>query len=310
MSKIKIAFIGAGKITEKYLQVISDTSLNRIFILDSITSRTRKKAISLSKKYYIKYVFENIEDLINKRNPEAFLIFVSADQIYKVLRKVIPLKIPFLVEKPISSSLEEINNLKKLYNKFKTPNIVSLNRRHYSIFKKVNKFINNKLVGFSIEGHENFDDLKKKVPSNYLKKWDFYNSIHTIDLLRYFGGEPIKILSLSKENKFKSIICILLFKKGVTGTYISHKKSFGNWSVKLFLENCYILFNPLEKCCIFYPDGKKIQIHPDKYDINFKPGFYNQMIFFKNFLKTKKLKWPSQDILEISKTINLINKIK
>ena len=51
------------------------------------------------------------------------------------------------------------------------------------------------------------------------------------------------------------------------------------------------------------------KIKPGKEDLIYKPGFYNQMIEFKNFLSKGNLKFPGQNLENIYKTYKLINKI-
>ena len=79
--------------------------------------------------------------------------------------------------------------------------MVCFNRRHYSIFKKGIEIINKngKLLGISIEGHERFWKVEQNYSKKIKDKWIYANSIHTIDLLRFFGGDVKKVFSLKKK---------------------------------------------------------------------------------------------------------------
>ena len=81
MSSFKLAVIGAGYIAEKHLEVIN--KINGLKVV-SITSRTYSKSFNIAKKYKIKNIFKNIESLIKFDKPDAILILVSSENIYKV----------------------------------------------------------------------------------------------------------------------------------------------------------------------------------------------------------------------------------
>lgn len=309
--KFNLGIIGAGYMAAKYLEIIKHDPQMHV---SCITSRTIKRAESLAKKYKISSINKNLEDLIKNNKCDGLLILVSVDEIFNVTKKVIKYRIPFLLEKPPGLSVAETKILSNLTTKKKIPNMVGLNRRYYSIFKKGIDIIkkNGKLLGISIEGHERFWNVE----SNYNKKiknaWIYANSIHTIDLLRFFGGEVKKIFSTKKRNIQKNgdqFISIIEFKNGVLGSYISHWYSPGGWSIRLFGEGVSVIFEPLEQGYIINKNFKKKKILPSKYDKRFKVGLYDQIQSFKKLISTKKINWPTQDLAEVLKTMNLIKKI-
>ena len=81
MYKYKIAIVGAGNIALKHLEVL--VKIKNISLV-GITSRTIKKAAKLSKKFNIENTYKNIEELIKNSKPDAVIILVSFDQIFKV----------------------------------------------------------------------------------------------------------------------------------------------------------------------------------------------------------------------------------
>jgi len=145
-----------------------------------------------------------------------------------------------------------------------------------------------------------------------LANWIYANSTHTIDLLRFFGGEYNKIYTLKKSFKQKNgdhFSMILRSNKNIIATYISNWYSPDGWSIKLFGNGITIIFNPLEKGYVIDKNFKVSNIEPSKFDKNFKPGFYEQMINFKSLIKSKKLKWPAQDMTQAFKSVDLIRQI-
>ena len=56
-------------------------------------------------------------------------------------------------------------------------------------------------------------------------------------------------------------------------------------------------------------DFKIKKIITDHKDNQFKPGFYGQMINFKDLILKKKLKYPAQSLTDLLKTVKIINRI-
>ena len=207
MSKSKIAIIGAGNIALKHLEVLK--KLKNISLV-GITSRTKEKALNLAKKFKINNTYKNIQDLIIYSKPDAIIILVSPDQTFKITKKIISYKIPFFVEKPAGLSMLQTKILADLTKDNNISNMVGYNRRYYSVFHRGLSIIkkHGRLLSISIEGHERFWKVADKLNKTLRSKWLYANSTHTIDLLRFFAGEPKKVLSLKKcfkekENYFK-----------------------------------------------------------------------------------------------------------
>jgi len=306
---IRLAIIGAGKISQEHLRVIK--FINKFEVV-GIYSRTSKKSHSLAKKFKIKNVYNSIEGMIEKEKPDAIAVFVSAENMYNVLKKIIKYKIPTFFEKPAGLSFNETIKLQKLSNKYKTKNMVGLNRRFYSVFRKGIKFLkkNGGIKGFLIEGHERFWKIKSSINKKVYNNWIYANSIHTLDLLRFFGGEVKDFKSYSNDDGIsKNFTISLKFKNNLIGTYLSNWNSPGGWSVTLYGRRFTVLFKPLEKGFIIDRKFKIKKIIPEKYDKKFKPGFYEQLITFRNLVLSGKLKKPGQSLDDLVNTIRLIKSI-
>ncbi len=313
MSKINIVIVGAGKIALEHCKVLS--SLKEINLL-CICSRTLKKANNLARKYKIENTTTDTNKFINNNfyKIHGIMILVSVDQIYKVTKDLAKFSIPLFIEKPPSLNFIELKKLNKILNKNNAPNMIGMNRRFYSIFEKGKKLIdqNGGLLSVIIEGHERFSVIKNLFSKKILKKWLYANSCHTIDLIRYFGGE-LKYLKFVKKSEILKngdhFSCSFKYKNGAIGTYISNWLSPGGWSVRLYAKNLKIIFEPLEQGYYIKNNSKKHIIRPDSCDLNYKYGFYKQMKSFIYLIKYRKNCYPSQNINEILKTFQIINEI-
>lgn len=308
--QINIGIIGSGHISDFHIEVIKNTkNVN----LCSIYSKTLNNAKKKSIKYKIGFFTDNLDLFIKKYQYDGLLVIVSADKIHSITSKILKFKIPLLIEKPVGLSIKELKDLIKINKKFNTPNLIGLNRRHYSSFKKVHSILKgkNKLRSFLIEGHENFWNLKKIIKSKkVIKEWHFANAIHTIDLINYFANSTL-VNYFHFNNKigpYNNLTSIFKFKNGVNGTYISNWNSPERYSIKLFTDENTYIFKPLENCIVINKKFKKKQLKMNAQDMKFKPGFYSQFQNFIKLIKTKKNSWPDVNLEGALNTYKIISK--
>ena len=193
--------------------------------------------------------------------------------------------------------------------------MVGFNRRYYSIFRQGLDAIkqHGPLLGVSIEGHERMW-LKRdgKWSEDILKDWMIVNGVHTIDLLRYFGGEPEHIdfrTRRYREHRGDQFVVIMDFSSGALGQYSAFWYSPGGWSVTLFGDGVTVHFKPLEKGVWIDTQFVSHELLPDEIDTTHKPGFYRQMEAFRNLVVTGKKEWPLQDLEDSIKTMQIAEQI-
>ena len=311
MTSYNVGIIGAGNIAIEHLKVINKIRSLKLY---SIYSRTISKARKLALKYNIKKTYKSLEEILNDNNIQCFIILVSSENIYKITKKVIISKKPFFVEKPIALNNRDYLSLKKLCIKNNTLNMVGYNRRFYSILDKSINIIRKYggISSFHIEGHERIWKLKKTFNNKILNSWIYANSIHTIDMLSYFGGDIAKISHFTKKTKnnfIDNISMNIKFKNGIIGSYISYWNSPDGWSISLYGDGIKILIKPLEEAIWIDKKFKKRIIKPSVYDQKYKVGFYNQMKSFKNMLDNNKLDSKAAGISESHQNFEILRLI-
>ena len=311
MSKAKIGIIGAGSIVRKHLDVISGIKWIEAV---GITSRTREKAEHVAQEYGIPVCSDDVESLIKQARPDALMVLVSVEQIYQVVSNIIPYGLPLFLEKPPGISPDETKTLVKLAQEHSVHTMVGFNRRYYSVFRKGRDIIldNGPLLGVSVEGHERFWKIKDRLSDTKRSKWLYANSTHTIDLLRFFGGELSNVHAVAHsyiEKNFDQFAAVMEFESGALGNYMAHWYSPGGWGVRLFGEGVTVEFEPLEQGVWINTDFNKHEIVPDDADLNYKPGFYRQMEAFGEMVRSGTLNWPGQDLEEAYNTMCLAEKI-
>ena len=281
-----------------------------------ITSRTISKAEGLANSFQINQVYDSVTALVQKCALDGILVLVSANQIYEVASKLLPKGIPFFLEKPPGLVPEQTKSLAKLADSHGTQNMIGFNRRYYSVFQKGLAVIRDHgaLLGVAVEGHERFWKIAgSDIPDEMRQNWIYANSTHTIDLLRFFGGEIKSISSLSnslKETNGDQFVASMEFESGTLGTYTSHWYSPGGWSATLYGEGITVKFNPLEKGIWIGTDLNEHEINPDEVDVKYKPGFYRQMEAFANMVGSGSLNLPGLNLEKALRTMELAKKLE
>lgn len=304
---MKTILIGFGDIAEKHIQVLKklDCQITGIF------SRTYENTLHRSKKFGHFNIFKSIEEA-KSTECDFYFILPSAENNCKVLKEFLPIKKPILIEKPVGFSSTELKQAITMNKKYKVPVMVAVNRRFYSIFNKALEYLhkkNKKINAIYVEAPERFRDIyHPKFSPNIKKHWMYTNSIHCIDLIRFFAGDIKEITSYSNPSKFV-FNAVGLSKNDINFIYNSNWKSPGSWSVTLYANETKIIFNPLEKGHIIEKDGSKT-IEPAKEDVQFKPGFYFQLKhFLDNVINKNEFSWPCSNLADHKLTLDLIEKI-
>ena len=141
-----------------------------------------------------------------------------------------------------------------------------------------------------------------------MKNWYYLNSIHHVDLIRFFGGEIDLNYFYKISNKF-SFSILLKSKKNFPIVYYSNNNFLDSWSVKVYNNHGeYLEFKPLEKGYFITHNSRKA-IMPNINDEKYKSGFHKMHLNLKNFIKNNKLSFPDQSVSDAIISTNLVNKI-
>ena len=307
--KLKICFIGGGPTIENHIQ--SFTKIRNVE-LTAIFNRTRSKSIKLSKKYNIKFISDNVEDLYFKFKADAVIVAVSIDVTKKICEQIFKFNWVCLLEKPLGYNFRESKKIFEIYKKGLAHAFVALNRRNYNSILYVKNAIK-KISGsriIEINDQQNFPQ-KKKISLKVKKNWFYANSIHMIDLITFFTrGKMLKIVKLSKfllkrKNYF---ICKIYFSSGDMVLYKCAWNLPGEWSLKVINLKKKFTLSPLNE--IFYQDinsKKMIKLNLNFKKNTFKDGFRNQALELIKFLNKKKHNLAT--INDSLKTMKLIKNI-
>lgn len=311
--ELRLGIVGAGKIALQHCQVLQAVRGVRIA---GIASRTRARAEQLAQDSGAEGVYDDVRALVREARPDALLVLVSAAAMFEVALECLDYGLPLFLEKPAGLSPAQTGQLALEAGTRGVATMVGYNRRYYSIFREGLDIVrrHGPLMAVAIEGHERIAAVRAtgKHPDAVLAGWLYANGTHTIDLLRYFGGEVTTAHCLAHrydEPLGDQFAAIMEFDSGAMGEYSSHWLSPGGWRVTLCGRGVTVEFKPLEAGRWTDATGKVHDILPDEMDRRFKPGFYHQMRAFCDLARGARPEWPLQDLEGAHRTMLLAERM-
>lgn len=296
----KILFIGSSKIVEEHIKVALELKF-KLFSLNS-TRLNSKNEFFINKKYKFEKKFNNWKSAVDYSANKKNIVFFIASRIEdteNILKYCSKFKNKIFVEKPITYKNKIITFNKNIF--------VGYNRLFFNSLKKINKTYINKFYCNVVISYTIFDEVKMNIS-------------HLLSILLYLFGD-LKILRKIKNGN--NINIILRDKKKNLIFFNILNTSTDSYSINIISKKINYVFKPLEILNIYnsikrnYFSGNKKKLYITQLLIkkfnefesnNFKPGFLNQMINFKNFCY-KKNKKIFNNINFANKVINLSHKI-
>tara|TARA_B100000287_G_scaffold216750_1_gene204494 strand:+ start:503 stop:1543 length:1041 start_codon:yes stop_codon:yes gene_type:complete len=237
--KIKIAVVGTGLMGQQHIKAILRSSKAKLHSLVGINP----KAKFLSKKYNTKH-FKNISELLKNDKPDAAIIS-TPNKLHETHTKYfLKKKIPILLEKPISNSIQSAKRIIGLSKLNKTPLLIGYHRRHNQITSKIKKIILSGKLGRIVSAHVMCWLYKHK--QYFREKWRTHkgggpiaiNLVHEIDMICYLLGNVryVQAFKTNKNRKFKvedTAVINFEFKSGALCTLNISDTIVSPWSYEL-----------------------------------------------------------------------------
>lgn len=246
--QIKLGFIGGSLDSiAGYPHLVACQMDNRFKVVAGAFSRNKEINRKTGIKYNVSKVYNDWKSLIENEKDEldAVVVLVPTPMHAEVISILLQQKMPVISEKALVSSLSELDEIKKYYNKDSFL-VVTNNYSGYSLVRELREIIKKGTLGKIINldfamPQESF--LRPPRNIKYPQKWrlkDSYIPTICLDLgvhlhhLSYFltEMEPISVFghfnSFSKYPVFDDVKLLLKYPNNATGSFWISKTALGN----------------------------------------------------------------------------------
>lgn len=146
MENKNILIIGIGNIGLRYYEGIIKTNEKfKLFIYD----KNKKKYFKTKKKFI--FFLKDINDVLKVKNFFLTIIATTSDERGSLLKKLRINSRFWILEKPLGSSLKQINLIAKKFKSSKNA-YINIPRENWNIYKKIKKLFKNKKVQMKVIG--------------------------------------------------------------------------------------------------------------------------------------------------------------
>lgn len=188
MTKLNIAIIGLGDIAQKaYLPILA----NHPQVLPILCTRDDQTLKQLATTYRIERCFTRVDDMLRGKI-DAAMVHTATESHFKIVLQLLNAGIPTFVDKPLSLSFKESEELLNLALQKQVALYVGFNRRFAPLVQNLTKE----------PGALQIEWLKNRInqpaePHNFI----FNDFIHVIDGLRFLGVGKVSDLQVDSRVK-------------------------------------------------------------------------------------------------------------
>ena len=233
--KKNLAIIGSGNIAPFHIEA----AIRAGFSISAIASSHKSKSAKLlSQKYEIPKCFPDVDDLLEENSFDCLSIMIPPATLEKLLLRILPIKKPILIEKPLALTSNSLDNFTGEKNIF-----VAYNRRFY---KTIGELKSESVKSKGIYSFEAVESLEENCDTFESIKFKLVNNtVHVFDLIKYLIGDyKMKEFVFSKVNY--TLKARLYVKSKYSGDF---RVSFGskrNSNIEFENQNLNITLKPLE----------------------------------------------------------------
>lgn len=239
--------------------------------------------------------YKNLDEMLESEKVDACVCVMPMERIVDVGITLLERHIPCVIEKPLGTSLNEIERLAEVARETQTPHMVSVNRRFMPYLNQAHSWMQERgplrYVRASQVRHERNE-------SDFI--WS--TAIHVLDALRYIAGE-VDEFEVSVPHTMWYLI-ELKFKSGTTGhVEILPTAGMVEESYELFAEGCRARITAgsgTQRSLECWQDGELViesHAHEEEPE-DLRNGSYQEVEAFVSALRTGKHPRPSiEDIV-------------
>ena len=254
-----------------------------------------EKAAAFCRLFGFRRHYKNLDEMLESEKVDACVCVMPMERIVDVGITLLQRHIPCVIEKPLGTSLSEIERLAAVARETQTPHMVSVNRRFMPYLNQAHSWMQERgplryVRALQVRHERNESDFI----------WS--TAIHVLDALRYIAGE-VDEFEVSVPHTMWYLI-ELKFKSGTTGhVEILPTAGMVEESYELFAEGCRARITAgsgTQRSLECWQDGELViesHAHEEEPE-DLRNGSYQEVEAFMSALRTGKHPRPSiEDIV-------------
>jgi virulence factor len=220
--KWRIGIVGLGGIASKaYLPVLSQRSDVEILVC----SRTASTVEEVQARYGLSHGTTELDELLSFK-PDAAFVLTPSPMHFAVAQKLLDAGVDVFVEKPATLKSQETKALAELAEARGRVLMVGFNRRFAPLHQRARELWAGRTVGLALLQKHRSSAAHPDLFSNYID-----DTIHIIDLLRFFCGEGEAVATATqvRDGRLMGAVSIVALEKGGHGVITTSLEA-GGWS--------------------------------------------------------------------------------
>ena len=254
----------------------------------------RERASEFCRAFGFAQAYEDLDQMLKVEKPDACVSVMPIEKIGVVVIKIFERGIPCVIEKPLGTSLPEIERLARVARETQTPQMVSVNRRFMPYLNQARSWM---------QQHGPLRYARATQVRHQRSEPDFIwsTAIHAIDALRYIAGEVEEFdVTVTRAGATWYVIS-LRFESGTTGQVeILPTAGMVEESYELFGEGCRVRLTAgsgTQRTLECWADGEQVIASHATEDEpeDLRNGAYQEVEEFVGALQTGRRPQPSID---------------
>lgn len=227
MEKKKMGVIGLGLFAHQ--AILPALAEAEDVELTACMARTPSTVDRVVTRFGFKLGFTSLDQLIQESGVEAVFVVTPKQTHYDIVMKLLSAGIHVYCEKPLASSIQQAEDLVRCADENQKTLMVGFNRRYAPVYEKAKEY-------FAGKNPEACVAIKNRPGTEYRSTIE--NTVHMVDLLRWFCGECIEVQSYTRYDDpyyETSISAVLRFDSGAIASLFANRTC-GQWTERLELH--------------------------------------------------------------------------
>lgn len=324
MRRLRVAVIGAGNIAQEHLKVLRDRPDCEIAVL---CDRNEAVLAATAERFGIGATETSAEAVGRRDDLDGVFALVTHTATVPVVCRFLEAGIPTFLEKPPGLFSDDTARLAELQARTGTLAMVGFNRRFYAthLEARATLLAHGSPATLSFEAHE---DLTRMTTSRFTpaevpllqRRRPYANSIHCLDLIRYFGGEVAAVHPFHARYEWDfpdSYSAVLEFASGATGRVLmdfcgpgSHRFLLRGVGLTLTSDPGFGGVTVARRRADDSRGPETWRLEPDEDDRRYKAGFWKQAgVFLAGAREGRQPEFPAVTLVDAVGTMRLIDRI-